>query len=328
MEEKVMKKNKLTLVSVLVCFLIFTLFSDRQNLWAESKSSTFEMTSDVLCGTGGKSQSTTFILKVSAGAQPSPIGKQTSTNFDALAGWVYTSQPSFMRGDATGDGIINIADVVFLVNYLFSGGDPPCPEEAGDATCDGIINIADVVYLVNYLFGGGPPPSCGGENSSPWLSPSKLETNLSKAEIGMSLSALSEGSLMRLTDEFEITVEGKLDQDVAGIQLEIGYDPQEVTLLDPKLTSRTERLSIFFGGEEGIQKIGIVDLTGKNVIPAGKGKTTEYRNEECCSGRQASSKPHCAHISKYRDKLGKSFRSLAGSFRFVSKLSQSLQPRN
>lgn len=30
----------------------------------------------------------------------------------------------------------------------------------GDVNCDGIVNIGDVVYTVNYLFKGGPPP-CG-----------------------------------------------------------------------------------------------------------------------------------------------------------------------
>jgi rhodanese-related sulfurtransferase len=65
-----------------------------------------------------------------------------------------------VRGDANGDGEINIADVVYLVNYLFTSGPAPVPLEAGDANCDAVINIADVIYLVNYLFIGGPPPGC------------------------------------------------------------------------------------------------------------------------------------------------------------------------
>jgi hypothetical protein len=70
------------------------------------------------------------------------------------------NQGEFIRGDANGDGVINSADVVYLINYLFKGGPPPEPLEAGDVNCDGIINSADVVYLINYLFKGGPPP-CG-----------------------------------------------------------------------------------------------------------------------------------------------------------------------
>ncbi|MCK4403711.1 MAG: hypothetical protein KAW02_01350 [candidate division Zixibacteria bacterium] len=30
------------------------------------------------------------------------------------------------RGDVTGDGVVNIGDVVYLINYLFRGGPPPC----------------------------------------------------------------------------------------------------------------------------------------------------------------------------------------------------------
>jgi hypothetical protein len=67
----------------------------------------------------------------------------------------------FNYGDANGDSLINIADVVHILNYLFINGPPPVPcLEAGDANCDGVVNIADVVYLINYLFLEGPPPDC------------------------------------------------------------------------------------------------------------------------------------------------------------------------
>jgi hypothetical protein len=66
----------------------------------------------------------------------------------------------FICGDANGDGVINSADVVYLINYLFKGGPAPNPLWVGDANCDGTINSADVVYLINYLFKGGPSPGC------------------------------------------------------------------------------------------------------------------------------------------------------------------------
>jgi hypothetical protein len=64
------------------------------------------------------------------------------------------------RGDANGDGVINVSDVVYLINYLFISGPAPVPLEAGDVNCDGMINVSDVVYLINYLFISGPPPGC------------------------------------------------------------------------------------------------------------------------------------------------------------------------
>ena len=48
--------------------------------------------------------------------------------------------------------------VVFTVNFLYRGGDPPVPVERADVNCDGIVDVGDVVYLVNYLYRGGPEP--------------------------------------------------------------------------------------------------------------------------------------------------------------------------
>jgi hypothetical protein len=73
---------------------------------------------------------------------------------------LYATVKFFTRGDANGDGLIDIADVVYLINYLFVDGPPPPAIKAGDANCDGVINIADVVFLINYLFIDGPEPSC------------------------------------------------------------------------------------------------------------------------------------------------------------------------
>ena len=62
--------------------------------------------------------------------------------------------------DPNGDAQITIADVVYLVNYLFKGGPTPQPIQAGDANCDGRVTISDAVYLISYLFKGGPTPKC------------------------------------------------------------------------------------------------------------------------------------------------------------------------
>ncbi|MGB2803941.1 MAG: FG-GAP-like repeat-containing protein [Candidatus Zixiibacteriota bacterium] len=64
----------------------------------------------------------------------------------------------FIRGDVTGDGAVDVGDVVFLVNYLYRGGPAPDPVAAGDVNCDGVVDVGDVVYLVNYLYRGGSPP--------------------------------------------------------------------------------------------------------------------------------------------------------------------------
>ncbi len=65
---------------------------------------------------------------------------------------------SFLPGDANGDQKVGLADVVYLVNYVFKSGAAPVPLEAGDTNKDGKVSLADIVYLVNFVFKGGPPP--------------------------------------------------------------------------------------------------------------------------------------------------------------------------
>jgi hypothetical protein len=65
----------------------------------------------------------------------------------------------FYRGDVNEDTVINSADIVTLINYLFVAGPPPRPfTDQGDVNNDGLVNTADVVYVLNYLFIGGPRP--------------------------------------------------------------------------------------------------------------------------------------------------------------------------
>ncbi len=66
----------------------------------------------------------------------------------------------FTFGDANGDKEVNVADAVYLINYVFKGGPAPDPIEAGDANCDGQVNVGDAVYLITYIFHAGPPPGC------------------------------------------------------------------------------------------------------------------------------------------------------------------------
>jgi hypothetical protein len=63
-------------------------------------------------------------------------------------------------GDVNVDGVIDVGDVVYLINYLFKNGPTPSPSSRGDVNCDRNVDVGDAVYLINYLFKGGPKPSC------------------------------------------------------------------------------------------------------------------------------------------------------------------------
>ena len=52
----------------------------------------------------------------------------------------------------TGDGIVNILDIISLVNIITSE-DLPNDDElcSADINSDGIVNILDIIALINYI---------------------------------------------------------------------------------------------------------------------------------------------------------------------------------
>jgi len=61
-------------------------------------------------------------------------------------------------GDVTADGQITVADVTYLVAYLFRGDPAPVLPGAANVNGESGINVADVTFLIAYLFRGGPAP--------------------------------------------------------------------------------------------------------------------------------------------------------------------------
>lgn len=72
----------------------------------------------------------------------------------------------YLRGDANGDGSVDISDGISTLTGLFAGGQLPACLAALDANDDGRVDVADPIFLFQYLFAGGespPPPfpDCG-----------------------------------------------------------------------------------------------------------------------------------------------------------------------
>lgn len=94
-----------------------------------------------------------------------------------LRGQILPANPDapFLRGDANKDGLHNIADAVFELSYLFSGGSLITCYDALDTNDDGAVNIADPINLLTVLFAmGAPPPppfvACGSDPTPDSLS--------------------------------------------------------------------------------------------------------------------------------------------------------------
>jgi hypothetical protein len=129
---------------------------------------TQEMVLDVLVALpGGQRQST-----LDSGAVPVIAGfpaLDVSPQDDLYALHIVASPSAqaapFRRGDANGDGGIDLGDAVRVLFNLFAAEPIPCPK-AADPNDDGAVDLSDVMDLLNYLFLGGPAPreplaSCG-----------------------------------------------------------------------------------------------------------------------------------------------------------------------
>lgn len=73
----------------------------------------------------------------------------------------------FACGDTDGSGQLDLADAIYLVNYIFGHGGPPLDEAGGDLNCDGKVSMSDIVYLVWYIFSTGHAPCDPSGDGSP-----------------------------------------------------------------------------------------------------------------------------------------------------------------
>lgn len=95
----------------------------------------------------------------------------TTTQYFQIAGETFLDEPfiaygtfNFVgrySGDANNDGFVDIDDVIFTIEYVFSGGPAPRPLDTVDCNCSGEVDVDDVIYLIEYIFGNGPKPRAG-----------------------------------------------------------------------------------------------------------------------------------------------------------------------
>lgn len=67
-----------------------------------------------------------------------------------------------IAGDVNLDGIVTIADPMYIIRYIFSifVAPPQCPER-WDIDGSGDTNIGDIIALLRYIFLNGAEPACG-----------------------------------------------------------------------------------------------------------------------------------------------------------------------
>ena len=89
---------------------------------------------------------------IAANAIPSDVGPCSSG----------MAIPEFLRGDCNTDGSANVADAIFLLASLFSGGPDSGCIDGCDSNDDNSMNIADAIHFLSFLFNGGTAPAPPG----------------------------------------------------------------------------------------------------------------------------------------------------------------------
>ena len=86
---------------------------------------------------------------------------------DALSALQALDTTPFVRGDFDSNGSIDgLTDTIYLLSYLFQGGNSLACEAAADFNADGTIQLVDAIALLHFSFLGGtapapPYPECG-----------------------------------------------------------------------------------------------------------------------------------------------------------------------
>jgi len=165
---------------------------------------------------------------------------------------------------------IDISDLVYLVDYMFTGGaEPECWGEAnidGSDDGDGVdgpedVDISDLVYLVDYMFNSGPPPPGCGQSAVSSFRAAAIDPKCS----------LEIGSVDGYT-----TITLNADCEIRGLQLQLtGAGAESVE----KLVG--DNVDFVYGLHDGVVKLGVLDLDGNETIAAGRHEiarlTGDYR---------------------------------------------------
>ena len=66
---------------------------------------------------------------------------------------------SFVRGDINADGLVDLSDAVFVLNFLFLGGSAPTCRKSADTNSSTAVDLSDAVFILGHLFLGGNAPA-------------------------------------------------------------------------------------------------------------------------------------------------------------------------
>lgn len=115
-----------------------------------------------------------FVSPLFAGDKNDVISNNTTGGNEngGITDGSYSAQ-SLACGDMNDDGMIDILDIDFFIDFYFLFGPAPTVTGVGDTNCDGFTDIGDIVSLSEYLVGISPSLCCGS-NGEPGRNPKEL----------------------------------------------------------------------------------------------------------------------------------------------------------
>lgn len=113
---------------------------------------------------GATAPLTTPVIFVESAGTPPITNKIVDANYNETPNLVngdieLVDFNPFVRGDCNSDGgLVNIADGISVLQYLFQGGTTPSCLDSCDLDDNGEISVGDAVWIFSYQFAGGAPP--------------------------------------------------------------------------------------------------------------------------------------------------------------------------
>jgi len=182
--------------------------------------------------------------------------------YDLAGNVLYERNIIYTAGDPNNDSKSSIADIVFLINYLFKMGNAPALTLAADPNGDCKASIGDIVYLINFLFKGGRAPSPGCYNQT--LGQAKILFNSGNAEIGFGL-----GRANSLNKTVQVPITAKLDSNASAVKITLNYDASKLSVESAATTAKTKGMQLAFSNSTGKAVVGLISPDGSKSINFG-----------------------------------------------------------
>ena len=152
---------------------------------------------------------------------------------------------TFVRGDISGtlpgnEPVVDLNDGVDILAFLFIGRSVPKCLAAADVNDNGIVELSDYTYLVNFLFNGGPPPPppfpTAGTDPTPGISVPDARDARFHFHMGTSAGVPSDVGI-----SIPVTMSNSVE--ITGLTMVFKYSPDQLRI-DQILTEENTVLSL------------------------------------------------------------------------------------